>query len=144
MLPADVFITLFYAILDTQTHSLVWANAGHDAPLHCRADATITTLDSSGRALGLLGGATYGEFQTILRPGSVLMMYTDGLSEARRDGRFLETSGVAEILLRRRMLSAREIVSAVYEEVREYTSGHLHDDIALLALKVNEDFAFRA
>lgn len=144
ILPADVFITLFYALLDTESHRIVWANAGHDAPLHCRADASISTLDSSGRALGLMGGATYGEFETLLRHGDVLLLYTDGLSEARRDGVFLETNGVAEMLLRHRTLSAREVVSSIYSEIREYTSGHLHDDIALLALKVHDDLAPRA
>lgn len=144
MLPADVFITLFYALLDTETHAVVWANAGHDAPLHRRADASIETLDSSGRALGLLAGATYGEFQTYLHPGDLLLLYTDGLSEARKDGEFLETSGVADLLRGHMNLSAHELVEHIYEEVREYTSDHIHDDIALLALKVDADFVERA
>jgi sigma-B regulation protein RsbU (phosphoserine phosphatase) len=136
MLPADVFITLFYALLNTETRVLTWANAGHDPALICHLDSSITQLESSGRALGLLSRADYMEFTTPLAAGDVLLMYTDGVTEARNDGVFLETSGVAEILCRNAHLSAREVVDHVYSEVREYASGNLHDDIALLAVKV--------
>lgn len=136
MLPADVFITLFYAILDTRTKVLTWANAGHDSPLLCRPDGTTIPLESSGRALGLMSKAVYAQSDTSLLPGDVLLMYTDGLSEARRNGVFLETSGVAGILSRHNQLPASEIVQHIYSEVTDYTSGNLHDDIAMVAIKI--------
>ena len=136
MLPADVFITLFCAILNTRTKVLTWANAGHDSPLVCRADSTIIPLESTGRALGLMPRATYTQSETSLLTGDVLLMYTDGLTEARRNGVFLETVGVADILLRHNHLPPREIVQHIYSEVRDYASGNLHDDIAMVALKI--------
>ncbi|HEY3413270.1 MAG TPA: SpoIIE family protein phosphatase [Armatimonadota bacterium] len=136
MLPADVFITLFYATLDIRTKVLTWANAGHDSPLLCSPDSTVVQLDSSGRALGLMPEAAYTQSDTALKPGDVLLMYTDGLTEARRNGIFLETAGVAGILLRHNHMPPKEIVEHIYDEVREYTSGNLHDDIAMLAIKI--------
>lgn len=140
MLPADVFITLFYGILDRSDVSLMWCNAGHDAPMVCSENAPMTGLESSGPALGLMPDAEYAEECLLLHPGDLLFLYTDGLSEARYRDVFLETKGVAEIVSRHAALSARDIVRRVYEDVRAFAAGHLHDDIALLALKVNGDF----
>ncbi|HEY3267982.1 MAG TPA: SpoIIE family protein phosphatase [Armatimonadota bacterium] len=136
LLAPDIFITLFYAVLDARERIITYANAGHDAPLLCRADGRLETFDSTGRALGLLGGAAYAQPSCHLEPGDTLLLYTDGVTEARRGDQFLEAEGVIELLRRHAGGSAEDVVRGIYSDVKDYANGNLHDDIALLALKV--------
>jgi serine phosphatase RsbU (regulator of sigma subunit) len=80
-IPPNMFITCFYAILDPQSGSLTYANAGHDLPyLHRNGDAE--ELRATGMPLGLMPEMGYEEKQTILKAGEVALLYSDGLVEA--------------------------------------------------------------
>lgn len=136
MLPNDVFITLFYGVVNVRDCTLRYANAGHDAPILFRADESVEMLESTGRALGLLRNAVYEDVSQPLATGDTLLLYTDGVTEARRDGRFLETEGVISLLRNHVHESADEIVRGIYDDTAAYAGGSLHDDIALLALRV--------
>jgi serine phosphatase RsbU (regulator of sigma subunit) len=77
------FITLAIANIDPVANRLVYANAGHNAPLVCRRDGTIEFLAESGLLLGVLANAEYDETETSLAPGDTLVLYTDGVVEAQ-------------------------------------------------------------
>jgi serine phosphatase RsbU (regulator of sigma subunit)/ketosteroid isomerase-like protein len=80
-IPSNMFVTCFYAILDPQSGSLTYANAGHDVPyLHRNGEAE--ELRARGMPLGLMPGMGYEEKETILQAGEAALLYSDGLVEA--------------------------------------------------------------
>jgi len=80
-IPQNMFVTCFYAILDPESGSLRYANAGHDLPyLHRNGNAE--QLQARGMPLGLMPGMGYEEKETILDAGEVTLLYSDGLVEA--------------------------------------------------------------
>src|SRR5215211_2767692 len=80
-IPPNMFVTCFYAILEPESGSLTYANAGHDLPyLHRNGDAE--ELRARGMPLGLMPGMSYEEKETILEAGEAALLYSDGLVEA--------------------------------------------------------------
>ena len=133
----DGFVTLFYGVLDTQTGALVYSNAGHEPPLCRRAGAGIAEEMPScdGLALGAMPGVPYEECSTTLAPGDLLLLYTDGLTEARApSGLFLGGEGLAR-LLPLADVSATDAVHSVYDQVAEFAADVRRDDVAMLALR---------
>jgi steroid delta-isomerase-like uncharacterized protein len=80
-IPPNMFVTCFYAILDPESGSLTYANAGHDLPYLYRNSAA-EELRARGMPLGLMPGMGYEEKQTILEAGEAALLYSDGLVEA--------------------------------------------------------------
>jgi serine phosphatase RsbU (regulator of sigma subunit)/predicted ester cyclase len=80
-IPANMFVTCFYAILDPKSGSLTYANAGHDLP-YLHRDGAVEELRATGMPLGLMPGMEYEEKQIILEAGEAALLYSDGLVEA--------------------------------------------------------------
>src|SRR5262249_4762473 len=76
------FVTCFYALLDVQHRALIFCNAGHNPPILRRADGRMEALMEGGLALGIVPGAQYEDRPLTLRPGDVLVLYTDGITES--------------------------------------------------------------
>ena len=133
----DGFVTLFYCVLDTQNGEIIYASAGHEPPLHRQAGTDIAqTLPScDGIALGCLPGVVYDECRLVLAPNDLLLLYTDGLTEARADNlNFLGIDGLAA-LLPAPQFSAEATVSGLYDAVTAYAANVRRDDVAILALR---------
>ena len=80
-IPANMFVTCFYGVLDPESGSLTYANAGHDLPyLHRNGDAE--ELRARGMPLGLMPGMGYEEKEVVLQAGEAALFYSDGLVEA--------------------------------------------------------------
>ncbi len=80
-IPTNMFVTCLYAVLDTSTGQLRYANAGHDLPYHRHGD-DASEMRATGMPLGLMEGMAYEEKETVLEPGDTLLLYSDGLVEA--------------------------------------------------------------
>jgi serine phosphatase RsbU (regulator of sigma subunit)/anti-sigma regulatory factor (Ser/Thr protein kinase) len=80
-IPAKMFVTCFYALLEPETGRLTYANAGHDVPYRYTAEG-ILELRATGMPLGLMPGMNYEEKETTLAPGEYVLLYSDGLVEA--------------------------------------------------------------
>ena len=80
-MPARMFVTCLFAILDPATGRIVLANAGHNLP-YVRTGETVTELRATGMPLGLLPGIRYEEVEGTIAPGSNVLLYSDGLVEA--------------------------------------------------------------
>jgi serine phosphatase RsbU (regulator of sigma subunit) len=80
-IPQNMFVTCFYAIVDPESGSLTYANAGHDLP-YLHRDGAAEELRATGMPLGLMPGMEYEEKQTILEAGEAALLYSDGLVEA--------------------------------------------------------------
>jgi sigma-B regulation protein RsbU (phosphoserine phosphatase) len=135
------FVTLFLGAYDPQAHRLTYCSAGHNHPLIVRpGDAAETAsiwLEPTGPAIGLVEEFSYRNAEIALHPGDVLVIYTDGITEAFNARREMFGRERLQTLIRRQAhLSPRELVRAVRREVDVFTGGvPLEDDATLLVLK---------
>lgn len=138
--PASRFITFFYGLYDPRTGDLQFVNAGHLPPIIRRASGSferITGSTGSGLALGMFEEAKYDTNQIRLDPGDVLVMYTDGITEAENpEGRAFEDAGLEEVIGRTWMLDPRQMGAAIISAVETYAQDvRLGDDLTALVLK---------
>lgn len=109
--------------------------AGHHWPLVLRADGTVEEVGTLGTALALFDDPELHDAEVALAPGEVLCVFTDGLTEARREREQFGTERVADVLRTRRGLSADGLAGAVLDAVRAFHGAELADDLALLVVK---------
>jgi sigma-B regulation protein RsbU (phosphoserine phosphatase) len=133
---AESFTTLAYALLDPRRGSLSLSVAGHPPVLLYRAATRrCVHLDAGGAALGVLPGEQYDEVLGSFGPGDVLLLYTDGVLEARRGDEEFGLERLEAELARVAGRSAREIAAALIAAARAFADGKLRDDVTLLVLK---------
>jgi serine phosphatase RsbU (regulator of sigma subunit) len=134
----DMFVTVFYGILDPVSGTLLYGNAGHNPPYVLRAAEHRDTLalTTTGTPLGMFEDRTWDLRQAELVPGDSLVLYTDGITEAQNDrGDYFDAVRLEEVLEARRGLSAQQIEAAVLEKVDEFVGkASQSDDIALVVL----------
>jgi len=134
-IPPNMFVTCFYAILDPQSGSLSYANAGHDLP-YVRHSGQCEELRARGMPLGLMPAMSYEEKEIVLQKGDSALLYTDGLVEAHDP--------------QREMFGFARLQALVSEHAEEHSLGELlmeelysfvgegweqEDDITLLTLQ---------
>ncbi len=125
------FISMFAAVVDTKTGDLEWCNAGHNAPLLHRAGSGETVeLKATGRILGILPDAGYRAGAPLgLAQGDVLLLYTDGATEARRkDGELFGEARLGAALASAAGREPKEILAQVRAALREWTGDAANDD----------------
>jgi serine phosphatase RsbU (regulator of sigma subunit) len=129
------FVTLFYGVLEENTGILHYASAGHETPILRRSDGRFEMLEPTGLVLGAAPDQEYDTDQIVLESGDGLLLFTDGLTEARskETGELLEIPGVQRILSENRELGATASVpDFIWGAVTEYTGGKMRDDAAIL------------
>jgi sigma-B regulation protein RsbU (phosphoserine phosphatase) len=133
------FISFFYCVLDATAGVLTYTNAGHYLPMLVRADGSVERLGIGGPVLGVLADAEYEQAHVMLGPGDRIVLFTDGLTEARNaaDEEFGE-----ERLLRaavaHRACSAPALQARLTAEVAAFTGGQLQDDATLMILAADQ------
>jgi len=142
MIAADsrlgMFVTLFYGVLDPNSRSLTYANAGHPPPLLMRGGSEgFEELDVTGIALGAFAGAKYEERRVDLASGDVLVLYTDGVNEAENGNR--QQYGIERfccIVRESCHLCAQEILDKILEDISQFCEGQAqYDDITMVVVK---------
>jgi serine phosphatase RsbU (regulator of sigma subunit) len=135
--PGSRFVTLFVAILDPSTGQLTYVNAGQNPPLLRRAGGGDEWLREGGIALGMFDRATYATGQVELRAGDVLVMYSDGITEAEdASGRPFDESGLKHVVGGRGWGSAKELGWATFAAVEHHTQERrLLDDLTVLVVR---------
>ena len=131
------FVTLFLGILDGGTGSLRFSSAGHPEALLKRVNGEIESLGSGSPPIGIDPDAVWRTGDVELQPGDILLLYTDGVTEARRDGEFFGEQRL-KALLRRRRLSVERLPHVILDQVLAFSGGNLRDDIAMLSLQLLE------
>jgi len=133
------FLSLFAAILDPKDGRMEWCNAGHNPPLLYRAsDRTIHPLARTGRILGILPGEPCGPGEPVkLELGDALLLYTDGVTEARgAGGELFGTERLESVLKDAAEKEPEAILDVVRASVREFTGGTRNeDDVTMVAVK---------
>jgi len=132
---SNMFATAFVAVLDPKTGSVVWVNAGHEAPVVC-GPAPAVRLAPTGPALGMMPDMKFAARETVLAPGQTLFAFTDGVTDAKdRSGRFFSEERLLT-LLSEGAPSAAALLAAVESSVASYSAGsERSDDITMLAVR---------
>jgi len=136
----DRFATCILAEVEADGLGISFSNAGHNYPILRSANGICRSLDEGGIPLGVQPGVQYAQSRAALLPGDALIMYTDGITDARN--RLGEDFGEGRLLeLVERLpesLTADEIIRAIASEVTRFSDGaDQMDDITLVALKAN-------
>jgi sigma-B regulation protein RsbU (phosphoserine phosphatase) len=135
---SDLFVTLFYAILDPGHGTLSYANAGHNPPLlFSRASKRVIPLEARGMAMGVLTGIELEQREIKMEPGDVVLFYTDGLTDAL-DGEMDEfgLKRLCRVVEKHREASAARVVEAINQAVVEFVGDTPQfDDLTLIVLK---------
>ena len=130
------FITCFYALLDTQDRKLSYTNAGHCPPMLIR-DGTCFRMKEGGPVLGVFPGGRYFQGDIELESGDCLLLFTDGVTEARdASGREFGEERLRELLIRDHELRAADLRDRIMAEVSEFSDGVVHDDATLMVVRV--------
>ena len=132
------FVSMFYSVLDTDTASLTYTNAGHNPPILFHEGET-RFLEAGGVPLGILDDADYDEEQIQLASVDVLLFYTDGVTETINDEKKLfGVSRFIRIVQRNLALDAQDLIDVIYRKVVEFAAGGAQSDyLTLIVLKVN-------
>ena len=134
---ATEFVTMFYGILDVKNHMLTYSNAGHNPPIIFREGVGVF-LDQGGIPMGILEDAEYGEEQIVLVPGDVVLLYTDGVTEALNTKReIFGMRRLMRVVQQNHKIDSEELINTIYSDMLEFTDGAPQsDDLTLIVIKV--------
>ncbi|MFN2525209.1 MAG: SpoIIE family protein phosphatase [Actinomycetota bacterium] len=132
-IPAQMFVTCLYGVLDPATGRFVFANAGHNLP-YVGDGTNVREPRATGMPLGLLPGMTYEETAETLRPGENILLHSDGIAEAHNETR--EMFGFPRLQEVVRRAIGTQLIDEVLQEHDRFTAGLVdqEDDITLVAL----------
>jgi sigma-B regulation protein RsbU (phosphoserine phosphatase) len=139
-LPGE-FVTLFYGVISSETKRMAYCNAGHDPPMLLR-HGRIRKLDVGGPLLGVIEDAEFDQGGVQLAPGDTLLLYTDGLIDARRyDGERYGRDRLTESLKRHAAdpYTAEELALQILWDVRRFAGFNVRtDDLTLMVIRVSD------
>ena len=137
------FVTMFYCELTlSQNRMVLFANAGHPAPIHYRPQKDkIYMLNPTGGLLGITRQQKFGIENTRMHKGDVLVLYTDGITEAMsKDNVMFGEERLIEIIKEQHEMTAKEICLLIVEAVQKFTAGSTHkDDRTVVVIKRDSD-----
>ncbi|MBE0448448.1 MAG: SpoIIE family protein phosphatase [Actinobacteria bacterium] len=133
------FITIAYIIIDPATGALSYASAGHPTPVIAdRAASSVRQLTIGSTPLGAIAeGAEYKNYSDKLSEGEVILLYTDGLLEARNNGMLFGEEGISQALLAIDDIDIAGIPDMLLHAAQEFARGKLDDDVAIVALSLD-------
>jgi PAS domain S-box-containing protein len=131
------FVTAFLGVLDPESAVFRYASAGHPSTLLRRREGGIELLGEGSSPLGVFAEASWRMGETQLEVGDVLLLYTDGITEARQNGEFFGEERLLS-LLKRKHFTAERLPKLILDKVLEFSGGVLQDDVAILALSLGE------
>ncbi len=134
------FATLFYGILDIQKHHVEYSKAGHEAPFLFAKNSEVRRLNTGGTILGFMENSSYNEETIPFKPGDVLVIYSDGITEAmnEEEEQFGE-EGLEPVIRENIELPAEQLIDRIVEAARAFAGEQPPmDDMTLLVIKRNE------
>jgi sigma-B regulation protein RsbU (phosphoserine phosphatase) len=135
------YATLFYSVFDDERRTLTYANAGHTPPLLLRREGTdhrVERLESTGPVIGLIEGAQFQTASLQLDAGDVLLIHTDGVTEATNPaGEEFGEGRLTTLVPRIAHLSAAALRDAILDEISRFVGASPpHDDLTLVVARV--------
>jgi sigma-B regulation protein RsbU (phosphoserine phosphatase) len=133
---AHRFITCFYGLLDTQTRKLMYSNAGHCPPMLIR-NGTCARLKEGGPVLGVFPDDRYLQDEVVLEVGDCLVLFTDGVTEARNGaGKEFGENRLHSLLTAVAKPRAGDVRDRIMAAVSKFSEGNVYDDATLVVLTV--------
>ncbi len=133
----EQFATVFFGILDRADGGLVYANAGHTAGAIVRNQGAARRLAATGPVIGAFGDVSYHDHEVRLDPGETLFLYTDGLTEARREGEQFGEERLFGLLEGLSDIEPDGVIERMLDQCDAFTGGMLRDDLAIFALRLD-------
>lgn len=137
--PYERFVTLFYCELTMSSNRLVlYANAGHCAPIHYRnEDDTIRFLNPTGGLLGIIKDQTFNVENMRMKPDDILVLYTDGISEAMdKNGNLFGEERICNLIRKYKNESAQNITYMIIEAAQKFSAeSEYNDDKTIVVIK---------
>jgi sigma-B regulation protein RsbU (phosphoserine phosphatase) len=131
------FVTFFYGILDGQSHTFQYSNAGHLYPILI-SGGSVRTLEQGGAVLGVFPDWKYENSAVELRSGDRLLLFTDGITEASdADGQEFEEASIAAFAKANCALPAKELNARLLAEITAFCGAQFQDDATLLVIAAN-------
>jgi sigma-B regulation protein RsbU (phosphoserine phosphatase) len=133
-----MFVTLFLAILDLKTGEVVMTNAGHNPAYRMRRERDLVSLsDRNGPPLGIVEAADYTESSMVLEPDDLVVVYSDGVTEAMdQEKRMFGETRLEELLVDDKVSTAESVVRTIADAVTAFEHGTLQsDDVTVIAIK---------
>ncbi len=131
------FVTAFYGIFDATNRTLAYSNAGHNPPLLIDVNGDAHFEERGGVPLGMFRDSRYYEYYALIQPGQILVLYTDGVTEAVNSaGEEYGRDRLANAVRQARTQPAREIIDVVHRDLMSWTEGRgAHDDVTFFIVK---------
>ncbi len=134
-----LYITMFYAILNTQTGELIWSNAGHIAypVIYRNIDRNVEILHSKSMALGWFDYARFKNETVIIKPGDKIIIYSDGISDSKNEnGELFGVDRFADIIKANGKKPLSTLAFRIFKEIKKFQRGkQLEDDITLFLME---------
>lgn len=134
---SNMFVTLFYGVLDLETGDLEYCNAGQDEPMVVAPDGSVTPLEVLPNIpVGVMEDTEYEQQHAHIEPGSMIVLYTDGVVEAaNRSGDLYGKDRLRRLLARHSKSTCETVDNAIRDDVREFTCDQSKDDCTALAIR---------
>lgn len=132
----DMFVTMMYGFYDPRSYRFYYASAGHEPGFiyHEKKDE-FENLDAKGLVLGVYPQVSYKDFQFQMDVGDFVVLLSDGVTECRVDGEFIERNQIIEMIREYKHLPAQEIVDQIFQDLEKAQEFQLRDDFTLLILR---------
>jgi serine phosphatase RsbU (regulator of sigma subunit) len=132
------FISFFFGILDTEKKTFFYSNAGHPPPLIIRHNQVVISLESGGLLLGIDSRSEYQEGKVELNTGDVILLYTDGIIEAKNSwGELFGEERLINTCRRVLNSSAFDISQEILTSVSKFSNGKNEDDLTLFVISID-------
>lgn len=135
---SGMFVTLWYGLLDSATRKLTYVNAGHNPPVHFHAaDRSLEELPATGIAMGVMNDAGYTQESVDLAHGDILILYTDGITEAENENlEMFGTERLQQVILASSGMTANAICTEILNAVKAFAGNQPQsDDITLMVIR---------
>lgn len=132
----SMFITMIYGSYDLTRHEFQYATAGHEPALFYSAeDDQISDMTHKGVVLGLANNSTYTSFSVTLEPQDMVILFSDGVTESRQDGQFIDRKGLIQLIHQFKHLESQQMATEIHQQLLVWSDYKLQDDQTIIILK---------
>lgn len=132
--PASIFVTIMFCVLDTDSGRLDYCSAGHTRGIVRREGRDAELLEVGSPLAGAFPGTEFKDGKTVIEEGDLLVLYTDGVTEARQDGELFGEERLVEFVQRMEPVGPKKVPQMIFDEVMRYTGDKLSDDVAIVSV----------
>ena len=132
----SMFITMFYGMYNTVDHLFTYASAGHEPGFYYHSSTReFEDLTAKGLVLGIDQNYKYKQYQKNVKPGDMVVLLSDGVTESRTDEGFVERTAITDLIHQNIDLPSQQIVEKIYRHFEKMQDFQLRDDFTLIIIR---------